>query len=117
MTAPSQAHNAARPLLARIFSTHHRDIARLYFFLSLAAVFAGMALSLLMRIHIIAPELRLPLFGDVRPENYLAWMTMHATLMVFFVLSVAPQNAFGNLVLPEQLGARAMAHPRLNALS
>ena len=38
-------------------------------------------------------------------------------LMVFFVLTLAPINAFANLVLPEQLGAKGMAFPRLNMLS
>src|SRR4051812_45465339 len=99
------------------FSTQHRVIGRQYFFLSLAAVLIGMALSLLMRLHIVWPEMRLPFLGQIKPEQYLAYMTMHGTLMVFFVLSVAPLNAFGNLVLPEQIGARAMAFPRLNMLS
>src|ERR1044071_1227102 len=90
------------------FSTEHRVIGRQYFFLSLAAVLIGMVLSLLMRAHIVWPELRLPFLGQIKPEQYLAYMTMHGTLMVLFVLSVAPQNAFGNLVLPEQIGARGM---------
>ena len=48
------------------------------------------------------------------PELYLSLMTLHGTLMVFFVLTLAPLNAFGNLVLPAQLGSRGMAFPRLN---
>lgn len=99
------------------FTTDHHVIGQQYFFLSLAAVLIGMALSLLMRVHIVLPEARLPFFGQMKPEQYLAYMTMHGTLMVFFVLSVAPQNAFGNLVLPEQIGSRRMAFPRLNMLS
>jgi cytochrome c oxidase subunit 1 len=99
------------------FSTHHRVIGRQYFFLSLAAVLIGIVLSLLMRLHIVWPQAPLPFLGQIKPEQYLAYMTMHGTLMVFFVLSVAPQNAFGNLVLPEQIGARVMAFPRLNMLS
>lgn len=100
-----------------IFSTDHRQIGRQYFLLSLAAVLVGIVLSLLMRLHIVWPEAKLPFLGQIKPEQYLAYMTMHGTLMVFFVLSVAPQNAFGNLVLPQQIGARAMAFPRLNMLS
>jgi cytochrome c oxidase subunit 1 len=42
---------------------------------------------------------------------------MHGTLMLFFVLTVAPQSGFSNLILPAQIGAQRMAFPRLNALS
>ena len=99
------------------FSTDHRVIGRQYFFLALAAVLVGMALSLLMRVHVVWPAIHIPFLGQIKPEQYLAYLTMHGTLMVFFVLSTAPQNAFGNLVLAEQLGARSMAFPRLNMLS
>src|ERR1019366_6692153 len=101
---------------ARIFSTDHRVIARQYFFLSLAAVILGSALSLLMRFQLIYPLT--PIAGTVMPpEYYLSLLTLHGTIMVFFVLTLAPLNAFGNLVLPEQLGATGMAFPRLNRLS
>ncbi len=52
------------------------------------------------------------------PELYLSLLTLHGTIAcVFFVLTLAPLSTFGSLVLPEQLGAKAMAFPRLNALS
>ncbi len=51
----------------------------------------------------------------MKPEDYLALVTMHGTLMVFFVLTVVPQSAFPNLVLPAQIGSTRMAFPRLNA--
>jgi cytochrome c oxidase subunit 1 len=97
---------------SRIFSTDHRVIARQYFFLALGAVLLGTALSLVMRLHLIYP-----LAGSMTPEFYLSLLTLHGTLMVFFVLTLAPLNAFGNLVLPEQLGATGMAFPRLNMIS
>jgi cytochrome c oxidase subunit I len=103
-------------LTSRVFSTDHRVIARQYFFLALLAVLVGVALSLVMRFHLISPET--PIAGDVMPpEFYLSLLTLHGTIMVFFVLTLAPLNAFGNLVLPEQLGARGMAFPRLNLAS
>ncbi len=100
-----------------LFSTDHRAVARLYFLLSLGAVLIGMALSLLMRFHLVFPQANLPLFGVMAPETYLAILTLHGTIMVFFVLTLAPLSAFGNLMLPELLGARGMAFPRLNVLS
>ena len=102
--------------MSALFSTDHKVIARLYFFLSLIAVFAGTALSLVMRFHLVMPAVQIG--GDVMaPEYYLAMLTLHGTMMVFFVLTLAPVSAFGNLMLPEQLGAKGMAFPRLNLVS
>jgi cytochrome c oxidase subunit 1 len=111
--------SSARPSFTgrSIFSTDHRIIGLQYFFLSLTAVLIGMVLSLLMRIHLVWPALRVPFLGEIKPETYLAFMTMHGTLMVFFVLSTAPLSAFGNLLLPAQIGSRRMAFPLLNMLS
>ena len=44
-------------------------------------------------------------------------MTMHGTIMVFFVLTTAPFAGFGNFVLPIQVGAEDMAFPRFNMMS
>ncbi len=106
-----------RSLGSRIFSVDHTVIARQYFFLSLFAVLVGTVLSLIMRFHLIYPMAQVA-GGDVMaPEFYLSLLTLHGTIMVFFVLTLAPLNAFGNLVLPEQIGARGMAFPRLNRAS
>jgi cytochrome c oxidase subunit 1 len=99
----------------RVFTTNHRELGTLYLLLALAAVIAGTLLSLIMRLHRVWPDLALPFFGTIKPEGYLALVTMHGTLMIFFVLTTAPQIGFANLVLPEQIGARSMAFPRLNA--
>src|SRR6266576_1498864 len=100
-----------------IFSLDHKVIGIQYFFLALTAVFVGMALSLLMRVHMIWPTANWPLVGEIKPETYLAFLTMHGTIMVFFVLTTAPQGGFGNYVLPIQIGAPDMAFPVLNMLS
>jgi cytochrome c oxidase subunit 1 len=96
--------------------TNHRTIGFGYLFISLVAVIIGSLLSLLMRLHLAYPNWKLPIYGAILPEDYLAFVTMHGTLMLFFVLTVAPQSGFGNLILPAQLGASQMAFPRLNAL-
>ncbi len=102
-----------------IFSTDHKIVGLQYFFLALAAVTVGIVLSLLMRFHLVWPLAHLPLVrgGIMTPEQYLALMTMHGTLMIFFVLTLAPQNGFGNYFLPIQIGAPEMAFPRLNSIS
>src|SRR5499433_3531734 len=100
-----------------VFSLDHKVIGLQYYFLALSAVFVGMFLSLLLRIHLIWPNASLPLIGAIKPETYLALLTMHGTIMVFFVLTTAPQSGFGNYMLPIQLGAADMAFPVLNMLS
>ncbi|MGC1650088.1 MAG: cbb3-type cytochrome c oxidase subunit I [Candidatus Sulfotelmatobacter sp.] len=100
-----------------IFSLDHKVIGLQYFFLALTAVFVGMFLSLLMRIHLVWPTAVLPFVGTIQPEAYLSLLTMHGTIMVFFVLTTAPQGGFGNYFLPIQIGAPDMAFPVLNMLS
>jgi cytochrome c oxidase subunit 1 len=110
-----------------VFSRDHRIIGLQYFFLALSAALIGSVMSLLMRMRLAWPQTRWPLletifpegFGDglMKPEFYLAMVTMHGTIMIFMFLSVAPQSAFGNYFLPAQLGAREMAFPRLNMVS
>ena len=119
MATPASVHAHAPQGFIRkyIFSLDHKVIGIQYFFLALSAVFVGMALSLLMRIHMIWPTASIPLFGEIKPETYLALMTMHGTIMVFFVLTTAPQGGFGNYFLPIQIGAPDMAFPVLNMLS
>src|SRR6478672_1313583 len=114
---PSDIGDPIEPSFLRrhVFNTDHKAIGRQYFFLSLAAVLVGAWLSLLMRIHLIWPKTTIPFLGEIKPENYLAQMTMHGTLMVFFVLSTVPQAGFGTFFLPLQLGASKMAFPRLTA--
>jgi cytochrome c oxidase subunit 1 len=100
-----------------LFSTDHRTIGIQYLILALISVAIGTVLSLLMRIHLVWPDWPLPLHGLILPEEYLALVTIHGTIMLFFVLTTAPQAGFGNLILPAQIGARHMAFPFLNAAS
>ena len=117
--ADSVAHTPNTFLRRYVFSIDHKIIGLQYFFLALAAVTIGMILSLLMRFHLVWPAAHLPFIagGIMTPEQYLALVTMHGTIMVFFVLTAAPQSAFGNYFLPLQIGAPDMAFPRLNMLS
>ncbi len=116
--AQPQVHAAPTGFIRKyIFSVDHKVIGIQYFFLALSAVFVGMFLSLLMRIHLVWPALQIPLIGAIKPETYLTLLTMHGTIMVFFVLTTAPQGGFGNYFLPIQIGAADMAFPVLNMLS
>jgi cytochrome c oxidase subunit 1 len=116
--ATAHAHAAPQGFIRKyIFSLDHKVIGLQYFFLALAAVWVGMYLSLLMRIHLYWPNAVLPLVGEIKPEMYTMLFTMHGTIMVFFVLTTAPQGGFGNYFLPIQIGAPDMAFPVLNMLS
>ena len=89
-----------------VFSVDHKVIGKQYFGLALVAVFIGMALSWLMRLHLAWPNLHIPGLqwlsssgapnGVITPEYYLSLMTMHGTLMIFFVLTNAPFAGFGH---------------------
>jgi cytochrome c oxidase subunit 1 len=102
-----------------VFSIDHKVIGIQYLCLALFSVFVGMGLSLLMRLHLGWPTAKWFFFkgGLMTPEQYLALMTMHGTIMVFMVLTTAPQSGFGNYFLPIQIGAADMAFPVLNMLS
>src|SRR3981189_3654857 len=114
----SHQHSAPQGFIRKwVFSLDHKVIGLQYYFLALTAVFVGMLLSLLMRIHMVWPGVVFPLIGEIKPETYLSLLTMHGTIMVFFVLTTAPQGGFGNYFLPIQIGAPDMAFPVLNMLS
>jgi len=110
-----------------VFSIDHKVIGKQYYALALLAVFIGMILSWIMRLHLGWTNLAIPGLhllssngapGDVMtPEYYLQLMTMHATIMVFFVLTTAPFAAFGNYFLPIQVGAEDMPFPHFNMMS
>jgi cytochrome c oxidase subunit 1 len=86
-----------------------------------------MVLSWIMRIHLAWPAAHIPGLqflsrngapgGVLTPEYYLQLMTMHGTIMVFFVLTTAPLAGFGNYLLPIQIGAGDMPFPRMNVMS
>ena len=116
-TATVHSHAPQGFIRKYIFSLDHKVIGLQYYFLALTAVWVGMFLSLLMRIHLVWPTAVLPLVGEIKPETYLSLLTMHGTIMVFFVLTTAPQGGFGNYFLPIQIGAPDMAFPVLNMLS
>jgi cytochrome c oxidase subunit 1 len=120
MTTHSAGHHAPPEgfIWKYIFSKDHKVIGIQYFLLALFSVFLGMLLSLLMRIRLVWPTAEWPILdAQMTPEQYLALVTMHGTIMVFMVLTTAPQGGFGNYFLPIQIGAADMAFPTINMLS
>jgi cytochrome c oxidase subunit I len=124
----AQRHAAPQGFIRKhVFSLDHKVIGKQYYALALVAVFVGMVLSWIMRLHLGWTNLAIPGLhflskagapGDIMtPEYYLQLMTMHGTIMVFFVLTTAPFAAFGNFFLPIQVGAEDMPFPRFNMMS
>ena len=127
--AAHAAHHAPPTSFIRkhVFSLDHKVIGKQYYALALVAALTGMVLSWFMRIHLAWNNAAIPGLqllsktgapgGLMTPEYYLQLMTMHGTIMVFFVLTTAPFAAFGNFFLPIQVGAEDMPFPRFNMMS
>ena len=104
-----------------VFSTDHKVIGIQYWGLALVAVFVGMTLSLADAVaarvsHRNLADAREDLPDGVRRRRHVAGVllslvTMHGTIMVFFVLTTAPQGGFGNLLPADSNRRRDMAFP------
>jgi len=124
----SDAHAEPTSFWTRyVFSLDHKVIALQYFLTSVVMGIVGGLLALLIRMQVAWPASEWPWLerimpdamagGVMKPEFYLALVTMHGTIMVFFVISFALLGGFGNYLIPLQIGARDMAFPFLNMLS
>jgi cytochrome c oxidase subunit 1 len=105
-----------------IFSTDHKIIGIQFLFSSLLFAVLGGSLAMLIRTQLAWPFEEIPGFfpdsgGVMLPESYIALVTMHGTIMIFFVIIPILSGAFGNFLIPLMIGARDMAFPKLNMLS
>ena len=110
-----------------IFSEDHKMIGRQFLFMALFMMSIGGLMAMLMRWELAFPETAVPGFhwvpepfmydGAIPPNTYNAMFTMHATIMIFFVVMPILVGCFGNFLIPLMIGARDMAFPKLNMLS
>ena len=110
-----------------IFSLDHKVIGKQYLLYALAMLVVGGLLATLVRYQLAWPGRPLPFMGKLAPEGmpggmmlpefYNSLFTMHATIMIFFAIMPILIGAFGNFVVPIQIGARDMAFPKLNMMS
>ena len=110
-----------------IFSQDHKIIAKQYLITGTIMGVIGVMMSLMMRMQIAWPEepnvIFKALLGKWAPEGvmdssiYLSLVTIHGTIMVFFVLTAGLSGTFSNLLIPLQIGARDMASGFLNMVS
>lgn len=110
-----------------IFSQDHKMISKQYLITGLIMGIIGIAMSLLFRMQLAWPDHKFTAFevllgkfgedGVMDPGIYLALVTIHGTIMVFFVLTAGLSGTFSNLLIPLQIGARDMASGFLNMVS
>jgi cytochrome c oxidase subunit 1 len=111
-----------------IFSIDHKMIAKQYLITGIIMGLIGVGMSMLFRMQLAWPEESFKVFnfflgdrmapdGVMTNEAYLALITIHGTIMVFFVLTAGLSGTFSNLLIPLQIGARDMASGFLNMIS
>jgi cytochrome c oxidase subunit 1 len=120
-------HHSEDFLFKYIFSTDHKMISKQFLITGFLMGFIGLAMSTLFRLQLGWPGERFEVInfllgswadnGVITPDKYLALVTMHGTIMVFFLLTAGLSGTFSNLLIPLQIGARDMASGFLNMLS
>ena len=109
-----------------VFSTDHKVIGIQFLFSTLLWFLVGGLLALGIRWQVAWPWSEMPVIGkmlfsaeggQISPEFYTMLFTMHATVMVFFVIIPILAGAFGNFLIPLMIGAEDMAFPTLNMMS
>jgi hypothetical protein len=117
-------HHDQHWLWKYVFSQDHKQIAKQFLITGMLWAILGGILSSLFRLQLGWPEATMewlqPVLGKwisggkLDPEFYLALVTMHGTIMVFFVLTAGLSGTFSNFLIPLQVGARDMASGFMN---
>jgi cytochrome c oxidase subunit 1 len=125
--AAHEHHEEVSFLRHYVFSTDHKMIGRQFLFLGLFMMILGGLLALMVRWELAWPEEVVPFTqwipepymseGHMNPAFYNSLFTMHATIMIFFVVMPILVGCFGNFLIPLMIGARDMAFPVLNMMS
>lgn len=110
-----------------VFSMDHKTIAKQFLITGIIWAIIGGLFSVLFRLQLGYPDSTFPILedilghwakgGKIQPEFYYALVTMHGTVLVFFVLTAGLSGTFSNFLIPLQIGARDMASPLLNCMS
>ncbi len=110
-----------------VFSLDHKTISKQFLVTGIIWAIVGGLFSVLFRLQLGYPNSTFPWLedllghwakgGKLQPEFYYALVTMHGTILVFFVLTAGLSGTFSNFLIPLQIGARDMASPLLNCMS
>ncbi len=123
----SDHHHKETFITKYVFSQDHKMISKQYLITGIVMGVIGIFMSMLFRLQIAWPDHSFSLIeaflgrhqdgGVMTPDIYLALVTIHGTIMVFFVLTAGLSGTFSNLLIPLQIGARDMASGFLNMVS
>ena len=123
----SHEHHKQSFITKYIFSQDHKMISRQFLVTGIIWAVIGGLFSVIFRLQLGFPDQTFPILEDLfghwaqggrlDPEFYYALVTMHGTILVFFVLTAGLSGTFSNYLIPLQIGARDMASPFLNMLS
>ena len=110
-----------------VFSMDHKMISKQFLITGIIMGIIGMSMSMLFRLQLAWPDEQFGILetllgkwavdGKLDPNFYMGLVTIHGTIMVFYVLTAGLSGTFSNLLIPLQVGARDMASPFLNMLS
>lgn len=130
MSSNAQGHGGAEAshgfIRTYVFSTDHKMIAKQYLWAGLIFMALAGSFALGIRWQLARPFEPVPILGRILwpesgaimpPEFYTMLFSMHGMLMVFFAVTPIVIGAFGNFIIPLQVGARDMAFPVINMLS
>ena len=125
--AHGEHHHEQSFISKYVFSMDHKTIAKQFLITGMVWAIIGGLFSVLFRLQLGYPDATFPWLedllghwaegGKIKPEFYYALVTMHGTVLVFFVLTAGLSGTFANFLIPLQIGARDMASPFLNMLS
>jgi cytochrome c oxidase subunit I len=128
-TAHTDHHHHEETFVSKyIFSQDHKMISKQFLITGMIMAVVGMIMSSLFRLQLGWPGESFPILnfflgdkwapdGILDPNMYLALVTIHGTIMVFFLLTGGLSGTFANLLIPLQVGARDMASGFINMLS
>ncbi len=122
-----EVHHKETFITKYVFSQDHKMISKQFLITGIIWAIIGGSFSILFRLQLAYPDSTFPFLetllgkwaqgGKIHPEFYYALITMHGTVLVFFVLTGGLSGTFANFLIPLQIGARDMASPFMNMLS
>lgn len=126
--AHTDHHHKETFLSKYVFSMDHKMISKQFLITGIIMGLIGMGMSIAFRLQLAWPDTHFPILewlfgskwapdGKLDPGFYMGLVTIHGTIMVFYVLTAGLSGTFANLLLPLQVGARDMASPFMNMLS
>ncbi len=127
-TTHAEHHHHKETFISKyVFSMDHKMISKQFLITGIIMGIIGMGMSLLFRLQLAWPDESFSLLetllgkwavdGKLDPNFYMGLVTIHGTIMVFYVLTAGLSGTFSNLLIPLQVGARDMASPFMNMLS